>query len=386
MALRTTLSKFLLAFCVVGAAATAAVVSSSPSFASSRAPLGVTRAGDSGFVAAARAAAAVAQKPPTKINQTVPLAKAPAKGKTFIYLQNITPADTTTAAAVKRAVLAAGWKYDVLTWDPANLATLQAAYTQALQKGANYVGTDGAAETWISPSVIKAYRKAKAHIIMAGYGPIENTDVVNTDPSSAISRKVAGKLLADWFIADSGGKGSALVSSFASYPILVAMVDGFKAEVAAKCPGCKVKVHKFTPADLAKQLATLTSDLRANSSLKYLLFDYAGFGAGVDSALKAAKLGYVKIGGVGTLPTTADALRSGAETAWVAYSWAYSGYALADVAFRLDQNMTAGLKEIRTMPVQLLTKKSIGNQKGDWEQPVNTLQQFQKLWHVGASK
>ena len=60
-----------------------------------------------------------------------------------------------------------------------------------------------------------------------------------------------GKIIADFFVTDSGGKGNAVIEHVPAYPILGGFTDGFQAEVKSKCPDCKIKITNITIPDLA---------------------------------------------------------------------------------------------------------------------------------------
>ncbi len=75
-----------------------------------------------------------------------------------------------------------------------------------------------------------------------------------------------GKITADYFISDSGGKGNAVVEHVPSYPILNGFTEGFSKEVKAQCPACKTSETDITIPDLVagKAPSTLVSALRSN--------------------------------------------------------------------------------------------------------------------------
>ena len=100
-----------------------------------------------------------------------------------------------------------------------------------------------------------------------------------------------------WFIADSGGKGDALVETVSQYPVLYWFATQFVKFVKADCPGCKATIMPFTGADLANGTIVPASSARfvRNRSYNYLIFDYAAFSTGISSALSAAGITNVKV-------------------------------------------------------------------------------------------
>jgi len=374
-----------LGLCIAAAASIAACGSSSGGGSSSNTSAGSGSSASSPAVAAATKALAAAEKTPTAITQTLPLKSAPPKGKKVVYIViSGNPANAQSGAAIQQAAEAAGWTYKEIDYNSADLASLQAAFSEALQMGANYVELSGASVSSISTSTVAAYKKAGAQIIVSGTTPNEVNSVVNATPIGAATRVHAAQILADWFVSNSDGKGKAVFSTLPMYPILDEVTTSFTADVKRMCPGCSVSLVKFSASDLASSsvIPTLVSTLRANPSDTYLLFDWAGYNQGIDAALKTAGLTKVQVGGVGMEPWSAEGLESGAEKAWVAYGWGYTGYAQADATFRLATD-SPGISGDTTMPTQLITKANVGDWGGqDYTKPDDAFEQFKKLWHL----
>jgi len=337
-------------------------------------------------LATATAAAAAAQKAPTAILTTKPLGKAPTKAKA-VYLLDPNPANTLIGKSFEEAVRSAGWDFESISYNVADPATVQAAAKTALAKGADFVGEAGLPASVFGDGVLASYKSAGAKIVIGSIFPKANTDTVNTDAGAGATRYQTGKVLADWFIADSGGKGKAIIENLSAYPILANFVLGFTDEVKANCPGCSVDVAKFAPSDLAggKINPSLVSKLRSDKSVKYLFFDNSGFSTGIDSALKAAGLNDVKVGGSGIDSNSVAAVKAGTQHAWIGTSWYYQGYAMADAAFRLQAGVTEGLEQNDQEPFQLFTKDNIDQLNGEYNAPTDALAQFQKLWGIPAS-
>lgn len=325
-----------------------------------------------------------AQTAPDKINTTVPLAKAPDPGTKAVYLLDPNPANTLIGKSFQEAVESAGWDAEQIPYNVADPATVQAALKTALSKGATYVGEAGLPASVFGDSVIKSYSDAGAKIVIGSIFPNENTETVNTDAGGGEARYETGKALAAWFVADSDGKGKAIVENLSAYPILAEFVRGFTDEVDRLCPGCSVEVAKFTPSDLAggKINPSLVSKLRTDPSIGYLFFDNSGFATGIDSALKAAGLTKVKVGGSGIDSNAVASIKKGTQHAWIGTSWFYQGYAMADAAFRLQTGTKEGSEANGNQPFQLFTKDNIDQLDGEYDAPKDALAQFQKLWNV----
>jgi ribose transport system substrate-binding protein len=341
-------------------------------------------------MAAAKAAVTRSFTAPAGISQTVPLARKIPLGKKIVYLIDPNPANTLGGKSLEAAVKSARWQFSSVTYSVADPATFQAAAKTALDEGANYVAENGTPPSLLGNSVIQQIKSAGAKLIVASDYPSDNTDTINTDATNGDRYATSARLLADWFIVNSGGKGKALFSNVTAYPVLAHAADAFKAEVAAKCPGCSVKIQGFAPTALANNsiVPSLVSTLRQDSSYTYVFFDYSAFSSGIYSALAAAGLNSVSVGGLGVDANVKAALLSGKPGAWIGTSYAYEGWAMADVAFRLATGTTAGFDTIKVQPEQifttsnasLLNSTSVFN-NNDYNAPANALEQFEtKIW------
>ena len=195
-----------------------------------------------------------------------------------------------------------------------------------------------------------------------------------------------GKVLADFFISDSKGKGNVLMEHVPAYPILSAFTDGFQAEVKELCPGCKVKIQNITIPDLAagKVPSMMVSALRTNPDANYLGFDVGPFANGIDSALSAAGLSNkVKIIGEAADEAAIADIKSGKHAAWTGFDPVYSTYVMMDSMFRdaarhADRSEQGGPPDDPD-PHQGTTPRS----SSTWSEPTDALDQFKQLWQLG---
>lgn len=370
---------------------TAACSSSNSSSDGSTPAVSSTAAGSqTGSMAAAQAAVRVGLATPTSISQTVPLNSKPPTGKKVVYLEDPNPANTLGGKSLQAAVESAGWKFSTVTYNVANPATFQAAAQTALAQGANYIAENGTPPSLLGNTVLAQIKAAGVKLVAASIYPTENSDFLNTDATNGNRYASSARLLADWFMIDSGGKGSAIFENVNAYPVLSHAADAFQSEVQSECPGCHVKVAAFSPTDLANNtiVPSLVSMLRQNPSYKYVFFDYSAFSTGIYTALAAAGLNDVKVGGLGVDSNVKAALQSGKAGAWIGTSYAYEGWAMADVAFRMATNTTTGFTQISTQPqmiftpanASLLNNPDIFN-NNDFNAPGDALTQFEtKIW------
>ena len=348
--------------------------SSSSGSSSSAAPEGVAKAKEQlqPFEAA-----------PTKILIDEPLKSKPPTGKTVVMLGTNDPNNQKIQQSLKDLSALAGWNYSVISYDPANPATFNQAIDSALTKNADYVAQAGIP---LTPAAIKKVGDAGAKWVLTSVHPADVKDPIIVDANAYANDDQMGRVLANWFIVDSNGKGNALIEHVPAYPILGGFTDGFQAQVKELCPDCKVKIQDITIPDLTagKVPSVMVSALRSNPDADYLGFDVGPFAAGIDSALAAAGLGdKVKIMGEAADEAAIAALKSGKHAAWTGFNPVYSTYVMMDAMFRDSLGMPIDQEKSALQPTQILTPDNVQEAVGDapnWLQPTDALDQYKALW------
>ena len=368
-----------LALAACGSSSSSSSSSSGGSSASNAASTGSS--GGSASTSAAAAALAPYKALPTQINITTPLNSAPPKGKTIVMLGTNNPSNVIIQQGMQKLAKAAGWNYSLVSYDPANPGTFTQAETTALAKHPQYLVEAGLP---LTASQLAMAKNAGAKWILDSVYPISVKDPVIGQADSYAQDALMGKIVADYFINDSGGKGNAVIEHVPAYPILNGFTDGFGKEVKAQCPGCKTSTTNVTIPDLVagKVPATMVSALRSNSGAGYLVFDDGPFADGITSALSAAGLnGKVKVIGEAADVAGIAALKNGSEAAWTGFDPGYQAYEDMDIAFRDALGMTIPVSQEGVQPTQLLTKDTIGSTT-NWSAPTDAQAQFLKLWHL----
>jgi ribose transport system substrate-binding protein len=334
-----------------------------------------------GSVGAAAAALAQYKSLPTTINITTPLKSAPPKGKTIVMLGTNNPSNVIVQQGMAKLAKTAGWNFSVVSYDPANPGTFTQAETTALSKHPQYLVEAGLPLTAAQLAMAK---NAGAKWILDSVYPVQVKDPVIGQVDAFAQDALMGKIIADYFISDSGGKGNAVIEHIPSYPILNGFTTGFGNEVKANCPGCKTSTTNITIPDLVagKAGSELVSALRSNSSANYLVFDDGPFADGITSALAAAGLkDKVKVIGEAADQAGLAALKNGTEAAWTGFDPGYQALENMDIAFRDAEGTTIPVDQEAQQPTQLLTKDTIGSTT-NWTAPTDAQAQFLKLWHL----
>jgi ribose transport system substrate-binding protein len=370
---------------VVALAACGSSSSSSSTGASSGSSSATLDSASSGSASTSAAAAALTpyKALPTSINITTPLSSAPPKGKTIVMLGTNNPSNVIIQQGLAKLTKMAGWNYSLVTYDPANPGTFTQAETTALAKHPQYLVEAGLP---LTASQLAMAKSAGAKWILDSVYPVSVTPPVIGQVDAYAQDALMGKIIADYFVSDSGGKGNAVIEHVPSYPILDGFTTGFANEVKAQCPACKMSTTDITIPDLTagKASGELVSALRSNPSANYLVFDDGPFADGITSALSAAGLSKVKVIGEAADTAGIAALKNGTEAAWTGFDPGYQAYEDMDIAFRDAEGATIPVSQEAVQPTQLLTKETIGSTT-NWSAPTDAEAQFLKLWHLQSS-
>lgn len=347
--------------------------SSSTKVAASSAGSGAVAAG----LARAEAAVAAAERTPTNIDQTVPLKTAPPKGKTVVFIEDEVSQSVVISQGEEAAAKAAGWKFVSLNYQSTNPATLITAMQQALQYHPVSVSFAGEPESaWASE--IPAYQAAGVAIIPTVIGPQPIGGAVKANIGDFTSSGVG---LGNWFIADSQGKGDALLVDLPVFPVLTEVITGIKQAIAENCPDCTTTAFNGTLQEVSSStfVSSVVSALRQNPNIHYVLSSDLLFINGLQAALASAGITDVKI--AGAQPEAADfaALQTGTESAVVVNSNTLIGWITADASFRIAEGMPVPPGD-GGEPYQLLTKANASI--GSTTEPTDYAAKFKALWHL----
>ena len=332
-------------------------------------------------VAKAEAALAPYKAAPTKITLTEPLKSKPPGGKTVVMLGTNDPNNQKLQKGLKEIAALVGWNYSTVSYDPANPATFKGAVDTALAKNPNYVAEAGIP---LTQAVIDKVKNAGAKWVLTSVHPADVKDPVIVDANAYANDELMGKVLADFFISDSKGKGNIVIEHVPAYPILGGFTDGFQAEVKELCPDCKVKIQNITIPDLTagKVPSVMVSALRSNPDADYVGFDVGPFAAGIESALAAAGMkDKVKIIGEAADEAAIAGLKSGKQAAWTGFDPVYSTRVMMDAMFRDSLGMPIDQKASGLQTTQILTPDNVGD-ISTWSEPKDALDQFKTLWKM----
>ncbi len=374
-----------LAVAVAIAAALAACGSSSSSSSTTSASNAADASAASGGVATAQAKLKQYEATPTKIIQTQSLTSPPSAGKSLVMLGTTDPGNVVIQKGLKELATLAHWSYSQISYDPANIGSFNAAIDTAVTKHPDYVAEAGLP---VTSQALQKVQSAGAKWVITAVCPVTVKPPIIGASNGCSNDAEMGRVLAYYFVSDSGGKGNAVIEHVAAYPVLTAFTDAFTATVKSLCPACKTQIVDITIPDLSagKIPSRMVSALKTNPDANYLVFDYGPFAEGINSALNAAGLGgKVKIIGQAADAGAIAALKSGQQAAWTGFDPGYQPYAMFDAMFRDQAGLPINQTEQALQPTQILTKSNINSvniQNGFWSEPADAPSQFKALWHL----
>jgi ABC-type sugar transport system substrate-binding protein len=325
--------------------------------------------------------------PPASVGITTPMNAAPAKGKTFFWLQCELPICGKITQGVKSATAAAGWNYQNVVFKASDPG---AGLQSAIQRRPDAIGITGIPSAAVKAQLAAA-AKAGIPVVTCSAGPEEPSP---TTYAAICSHTTGpdGKNEALWAIRDSGGKANMVSVTIPSFPSLAATVNGTAEAAKQHCPKCTTDVLNLTVDDLGGgQVASkLIAYLQAHPKVNYVLFTFADLEAGVPEALKAAGLaGKVTLVGNGGGEAQFKAVAGGAHEAWVAYPAVLEGWQMVDAAIRLVDGGKLPDRyqsQIDHLPTYIVDSPTAAKQLApsfDWAGPANYEAQFKKLWKIG---
>jgi ribose transport system substrate-binding protein len=332
----------------------------------------------SGAMKAAQAVVDQYMATPTKIGPTEKLSGPIPSGKTFVYMKCNLPQCATVGAAVEEAAKAAGVHAQIINFDSSNTATLISGLKQALRYHPVAVGISGIPQA-LWQSVEPEYQKAGVAMIPQQTGPVNFSSTVPVQVGD--DAPIAGKIVGSWFVTASQGSGKALLVNVPAFPVLTEIGSAIKSTVKSECPACSFQNLDATPAQQAANgiVPAIVSALQRNRDIKYVVTTDGVLLTGLSSALKAAGLSDIKVGGALATAQNEQDIIDGSASAFTSYNSAYIGWQLIDVALRVALKMKIPAND-GGIPDQLFVKSNVGKPSDSASAPENFRDQFKALW------
>jgi hypothetical protein len=342
--------------------------------------VGASVAGASGgSVAAARKLATAALVTPAKLSNTTPLTSKPKK-QTIVWLMCENQACKDQGAGLQAAAKVLGWNFKQVNYLSSDSSTLITAMRTALQYHPLAVALSGIGESeWLVEE--KAYAAAGVKIIPT----VTTANISATVPVVIGNFSASGRVMGDYFVANSNGNGGAVIVNLPAFPVLTQYAGGVQAEVKANCPNCQTSVFNGTFTQLVggQFVPGIVTALKENPTYKYVIVAADLLTPTLPSALKTAGLGYVKILGGQPDPSDIVNIQTGTEVAATNLNNILIGWEIGDAAARISEHMRIPGGD-GGVPFQLLTKANLtqGSNINRYAVPTGFIAKYKVLWHV----
>jgi ribose transport system substrate-binding protein len=335
-------------------------------------------------IAAAKAYQAQFLSSPTSIGISTPLNSKPASGKLIVGLDSGLGSAVVLAKYWAQAAAALGWKYKDLISGGTPTAQ-QAAMSSAIQLNPAGIVTSGIPIATLQSQLALAKQKGiwvnSSATTDAPLGAMFDTSIAN--PAQLAQW---GTMVAAYVVVQSNGKAVIQDFSLPVFPILLDFDTAFAAAIKLWCPACKITQNPQTAAAIGTTTPqAVVSAVTRNPSTNWLIFDLGDLATGVNAALSAAGLHGLQIGGLTADTPNIQALKSGTQDVWTAYS-------LPIVAYRQMDSMARKFEAMATLnaalPTQLITQQNVSSlvedSQGNYVGVANYSSQFLTLWHVSG--
>jgi ribose transport system substrate-binding protein len=359
--------------------APASAASSGTSSTSARAKAATTTAAaaDSN-VAAAQTAIAPFEGHPGPFPVTQALAKRPAPGSKFVYLQCSTPVCALIGQLLVAPTKAIG--ADLTVINSGNTATSsQAAAQAALAQHPAAVMFGG-----VNPELFGGTLKALdgAGVAVTGVGIVGGEAYgVQESPGGTYSVQQAGKLMADWVVAHAGPKSGVVFFGTNELDFSFTMEQGFNTEMGQRCPTCLVNDQDVPVADFGTTApAQVVSYLQAHPSVKVVVFASMEAATGLPAALKDANLHVTTLGFAPT-PSNLQDIKNGGLTAGLGLDLLVQEWTQVDVTARLIAHQPIPQSEL-SIDLEFLSSPDINaaDMSHGWTGYPDVAQRFAQLW------
>jgi len=265
-----------------------------------------------------------------------------------------------------------------------NIATASSGFDQAFAMGAKVILLQALPVSLFTAKIAEAHSKGIKVINLNGGVPGQ---LAGTDASVSFDYPLVGRIIGDWFVSASKGKGKALLITSNDVPASIGQAQGTVSEVKSLCPACNVKKADVQIPQWASGIPTLfQSTINTDPTRKYLLPLYDGQAMPGLTAIRTMNAGAkVNVGsfnasqGIVQLlkdPKSGLKLDVGGDNKW------YS-YAVTDQVMRVLDGMTPVKNYhvgLRVFTSANAGKLIVGTNQDRWFQDLGYVQHFKALW------
>lgn len=318
-------------------------------------------------------------------------------GLTVAYVQCSVPVCEAIKGGIAEAVDAIGGTLRIFTHlDTAD--TVQAAFQAAVQAEPDMVLTSGNPRAWFEVSLAELNEKNVPVIAWSLPEPYQ-ADGIAANLVTGDDYYFNGVLMADFVTAQTEGKANALFLNIPQFPVLALEAEGFKTEMAAVCPDCKVTSLDFTVDQLiaGAHISAAVSEFQKDPSINFLVTGFGDMLLGMPDALGGIGVDVPAISQAGT-PANYQLIAGGSlQVADVGLPTGFLGWRAIDAGLRALAGLSAGEFESRPLtsieghpdigiagvPLKILQTADISDPTTAWPGIEGFQDLFKALWNLG---
>lgn len=366
---------------VIGLAAAALLVAAcgsstptKPASSAATAP-GSTASAD---VAAAKSAIAPYEGHPSVFPATETLAHRPPPGSKFVYLQCSTPVCAQIGQLLVAPTKALGVGLAVINAGSTATSTQAAAATALADKPAAVLIAA------IDPQLFGGdlHQLTAAGVAVVGVGIIGGAPYgVQVTVGGSASTNLAGKLMADWVVANKGAQADVVFFGTPQLSFSGPMQAGFAATLKQRCPTCQADSQQISVTTFASTAPSqVVSYLQAHPKVNTVVFATMEAATGLAAALKDANLHVTTLGFAPT-PSNLQDIATGGLTAGLGLDVPVQEWMQVNAAARLAAHQTTAQSNL-DVDLGFLTKADVTpiDTKLGWTGYPDVSQRFAKLW------
>jgi len=320
------------------------------------------------------------------------------EGKTVFYIACSVPVCAEIQTGVEEAVAALaakGWTIKTTSHQDSP-DTVAAAFDAAIAAKPDVIMTSGNPRDWFKSQLNTLKDLGIPVISWSIPEPFEPGDGINVNILSGDDYFYYGVAMADYAFVNSQNKNIVFVG-LPIFPVLATVQEGFKTEIEAICPDCKVKFQEVGLGDLGTNLpGIMVSALQADSSIDFVAYAFGGMMFGVPEALDAAGLvNQAKAVSQAGGPMNFGFIANGKhQTGELALASGLLGWRAVDIAITIFNDgsipKSAGVQGVygktdiglNGLPLQILTKDTITDPAALWSGVSGYQDLFKKRWKL----
>jgi ribose transport system substrate-binding protein len=335
-------------------------------------------AGNTAEVAAAQQAIAPYVGHPSPFPATEKLAKLPAPGSKFVFLQCGAPVCAIFAQLMPAPAKALGVKFVAV--NSGNTATTSQAGAAAALSDKPAAVLVGASDPQLYGNYL--HQLISAGSVVAGGGTVGGAPYgVQQAVGGAASVTHAGELLADWVTVNKGASANVVFFGTPELTFSAGMQAAFAQTLSQGCPSCKADYQQISIANFGTTAPSqVISYLQSHPDVNTVVFASMEAATGLAAALKDAHLSPTTLGFAPTASNQQD-IADGGLTAGLALDFNVQVWMQLNLAARLLAHQTTSGSNLE-VDMEFLTKGDLQgvNISHGWTGYPDVAQRFATLW------